>query len=183
MYAGCGGMSTGLCMGAAASDVNLVTRWAVDMNEDACDSLRYNHPETQVRCMNAEDFLQLLIKWKDLCEKFSLLDADYSKTNVPNKNKEVEEVELETQTRQPYDGGDYEVEKIIGIFYGNNPDTNQGPAELHYKVKWKGWGSKWNTWEPASNLENCEESIEDFVIAGELSMWYAVVRHAKAFLG
>ncbi|RZC93599.1 hypothetical protein C5167_007641 [Papaver somniferum] len=116
LYAGCGGMSTGLCMGAAASDVNLIT----------------------VRCMKAEDFLQLLIKWKELCENLSLLDADYSKTAVPTENKEVEEIELEPQARPSYDGG----------------------------VKWKGWGSNWDTWEPASNLGNCQESIDDFVTAG-----------------
>ncbi|KAL6979944.1 DNA (cytosine-5-)-methyltransferase [Sarracenia purpurea var. burkii] len=48
MYSGCGGMSTGLCMGAKLSSVNLVTRWAVDDNKSACDSLKLNHPETQI---------------------------------------------------------------------------------------------------------------------------------------
>lgn len=78
MYAGCGGMSTGLCFGAKASGINLVTvtlinslfsllnvlcyslhanvcqltltlkRWAVDMDEAACESLRFNHSDTQV---------------------------------------------------------------------------------------------------------------------------------------
>uniref|UniRef100_A0A3N7FPX3 DNA (cytosine-5-)-methyltransferase n=1 Tax=Populus trichocarpa TaxID=3694 RepID=A0A3N7FPX3_POPTR len=42
LYSGCGAMSTGLCLG-----LNLVTKWAVDLNINACQSLRLNHPETQ----------------------------------------------------------------------------------------------------------------------------------------
>ncbi|KAL0329888.1 UNVERIFIED_CONTAM: DNA (cytosine-5)-methyltransferase CMT2 [Sesamum radiatum] len=49
LYSGCGGMSTGLCIGAKLSSVNLVTKWAVDYNSSACESLKLNHPETQVR--------------------------------------------------------------------------------------------------------------------------------------
>ncbi|KAH8512416.1 hypothetical protein H0E87_005887 [Populus deltoides] len=42
LYSGCGAMSTGLCLG-----LNLVTKWAVDLNMNACQRLRLNHPETQ----------------------------------------------------------------------------------------------------------------------------------------
>ncbi|KAI3954569.1 hypothetical protein MKW98_019700, partial [Papaver atlanticum] len=128
LYAGCGGMSTGLCMGAAASDVNLVTRWAVDFNKDACESLQFNHPATE--------------------------------------NEENEETEEEPQMRPPDENGEFEVQKVIGIHYGANPDTDEGPAALHYKVKWKGWGSDWDSWEPATNLKNCKDCIEDFVTRG-----------------
>jgi DNA (cytosine-5)-methyltransferase 1 len=48
LYSGCGAMSTGLCMGAQLSGLNLVTKWAVDMNAHACKSLQHNHPETNV---------------------------------------------------------------------------------------------------------------------------------------
>lgn len=87
LYCGCGGMSTGLCLGAKLSCVNLVTvfnnffffnfhfhciffitisclkhvmalsesyflaliqRWALDSDKSACESLKLNHPETQV---------------------------------------------------------------------------------------------------------------------------------------
>ncbi|XP_026444437.1 putative DNA (cytosine-5)-methyltransferase CMT1 isoform X2 [Papaver somniferum] len=152
MYAGCGGMSTGLCMGAAASNVNLVTRWAVDFDKDACESLRYNHPETEVRNMKAEDFLRLLYEWKDLCARYNLLGTDYSKTKKPTENKEEDETEEEAQRRPPDEDGEYEVERIIGTFYGINPDTDDGPAVLHFKVKWKGWGSDWDSWEPFLEL-------------------------------
>ncbi|KAJ6307252.1 hypothetical protein OIU76_017112 [Salix suchowensis] len=47
LYSGCGAMSTGLCLGANLSGINLVTKWAVDLNKHACESLRLNHSETQ----------------------------------------------------------------------------------------------------------------------------------------
>nr|POE97123.1 dna (cytosine-5)-methyltransferase 3 [Quercus suber]POF01443.1 dna (cytosine-5)-methyltransferase 3 [Quercus suber] len=49
LYSGCGAMSTGLCLGANLFGLHLVTRWAVDLNRYACESLRLNHPETEVR--------------------------------------------------------------------------------------------------------------------------------------
>lgn len=73
LYSGCGAMSTGLCMGASLSGIKLTKvfvplphfiillylckiylalsdfqKWAVDINSFACDSLRLNHPETEV---------------------------------------------------------------------------------------------------------------------------------------
>lgn len=68
--------------------------------------------------------------------------------------------------RPPDENGEFEVQKVIGIHYGANPDTDEGPAALHYKVKWKGWGSDWDSWEPATNLKNCKDCIEDFVTRG-----------------
>ena len=87
LYSGCGGMSTGLCSGAARSGLNLETvifylvicwmvfyfvgfdricfslithlffwlslqRWAVDLNSFACQSLKFNHPQTEVWVVN-----------------------------------------------------------------------------------------------------------------------------------
>ncbi|KAL6580750.1 hypothetical protein OROMI_006673 [Orobanche minor] len=49
MYSGYGGMSTGLCIGTKGSGIDLVTRWAVDLDEAACQSLKANHMEAQVR--------------------------------------------------------------------------------------------------------------------------------------
>ncbi|TYK14253.1 DNA (cytosine-5)-methyltransferase 1 [Cucumis melo var. makuwa] len=80
LYSGCGAMSTGLCLGGNLSGVNLVTKWAVDLNQYACESLRFNHPETQVR--------------------------------------------------------------------------------------WKGYGSDEDTWEPIDGLSNCKEKLKDFVTSG-----------------
>ncbi|KAI5596315.1 hypothetical protein BDE02_03G198300 [Populus trichocarpa] len=61
LYSGCGAMSTGLCLG-----LNLVTKWAVDLNINACQSLRLNHPETQ----------KLSGSYKELCHAW--LPVKYS---------------------------------------------------------------------------------------------------------
>ncbi|KAI3894860.1 hypothetical protein MKX03_021180 [Papaver bracteatum] len=165
LYAGCGGMSTGLCMGTAMSGVYLVTRWAVDNNEDACRSLRYNHPETEVRHEEAEDFLSLLKEWQTLCASYSLVGTQYFRTKQPTVNDDdIQETTEDAETRPPHDGGVYEVEKIIGICYGD-PNKKNKPR-LHFKVKWKGYGSNEDSWEPMSKLKNCMESVEDFVREG-----------------
>ncbi|CAI8606881.1 unnamed protein product [Vicia faba] len=44
LYSGCGGMSTGLCLGAKLSSVSLVVRWDVDSDTSATKSLKLNHP-------------------------------------------------------------------------------------------------------------------------------------------
>lgn len=41
-------MSTGLYLGANISGVRLVRKWVVDYNQYACESLKLNHPETEV---------------------------------------------------------------------------------------------------------------------------------------
>ncbi|KAI3941075.1 hypothetical protein MKW92_045351 [Papaver armeniacum] len=166
LYAGCGGMSTGLCMGAVKSGVDVVTRWAVDNNEDACRSLRYNHPETEVRHEKAEDFLSLLKEWKTLCASFKLVGTKYYRTKKPTVNDDagIQETSEDGETRPPRDGGIYEVEKIIGICYGD--PNKKKKRRLHFKVKWKGYGSAEDSWEPMSKLKNCMESVEDFVREG-----------------
>uniref|UniRef100_A0A453Q0P4 BAH domain-containing protein n=3 Tax=Aegilops tauschii subsp. strangulata TaxID=200361 RepID=A0A453Q0P4_AEGTS len=52
LYSGCGGMSTGLCLGSALAGLKLETKWAVDLNSFACKSLKYNHPKTEVWLVN-----------------------------------------------------------------------------------------------------------------------------------
>ncbi|XP_026458044.1 DNA (cytosine-5)-methyltransferase CMT3-like [Papaver somniferum] len=160
LYAGCGGMSTGLCMGASASGVNLVTRWAVDFSPEACQSLRHNHPETEVRHTTAGDYLELLKAWTELCETYIL------ETGEPaNADEDEEDDELEADSCAADDDVIFEVDKIVGICYGDPKEIKEGSA-LYYKVSWKGFSSEMDTWEPATGLENCEESIKDFVIDG-----------------
>ena len=59
-----------------------------------------------------------------------------------------------TETRLPPDLTDgneeYEVEAILTHWTYKNRQT-------HYLVKWKGYDSSKNTWEPESNLSNAEE--------------------------
>ncbi|TVU13618.1 hypothetical protein EJB05_37038, partial [Eragrostis curvula] len=70
LYSGCGGMSTGLCLGAALAGLRLETKWAVDLNSYACESLKYNHPQTEVRNEKADEFLALIKEWANLCNKY-----------------------------------------------------------------------------------------------------------------
>jgi chromobox protein 1/chromobox protein 5 len=58
-------------------------------------------------------------------------------------------------TRENYSITDdtYEVEKIIA------KRTNKGRTE--YRIRWKGYSEKDDTWEPTENL-NCPEKVRDF---------------------
>ncbi|KAF3975246.1 hypothetical protein CMV_001495 [Castanea mollissima] len=51
-------------------------RWAVNLNQYACESLKLNHPEIEVRNESAEDFLLLLEKWEKSCYYFSLIKSN-----------------------------------------------------------------------------------------------------------
>ena len=49
----------------------------------------------------------------------------------------------------------YEVERIVQERLGAS-----GAPE--YRVKWKNWADKYNTWEPWENLDGAEELLENF---------------------
>ncbi|XP_010243384.1 PREDICTED: DNA (cytosine-5)-methyltransferase 1-like isoform X2 [Nelumbo nucifera] len=170
LYSGCGAMSTGLCLGAAISGINLVTRWAVDLNQYACESLRLNHPETVVRNETAENFLALLKKWEQLCRKFSLLKADEDVENLEEKEEEEEEEEDDDDDDEGDEKDDefseevFEVEKILGICFGD-PNESQKKG-LYFKVRWKGYGPSEDTWEPFGGLGDCKERLCEFVEDG-----------------
>ncbi|XP_024193536.1 DNA (cytosine-5)-methyltransferase CMT3 isoform X1 [Rosa chinensis] len=166
LYAGCGGMSTGLCLGARLSNVNLVTRWAVDINEYALKSLKLNHPETEVRKEYAENFLILLKKWKGLCISFNLVEGDNSEipVNFFATNDPSDEEEDDNQNKDNAEDSEvYEVEKILDICYGEPEEKDRG---LYFKVHWKGYGSDEDTWEPIESLRDCKDSVQEFVSCG-----------------
>ena len=50
----------------------------------------------------------------------------------------------------------WEVEKILG--------KREQNGVLIYLIKWKNWDSKYNSWEPASNLVNCPDILREFEI-------------------
>ncbi|KAH7843378.1 hypothetical protein Vadar_015896 [Vaccinium darrowii] len=164
LYSGCGAMSTGLCLGAAIGGVKLVTRWAVDLNSDACKSLKLNHPETEVRNEQAEDFLSLLKEWENLCKEFRLLDSD----KLEDSNSEVNSLDCNEEADDDDDSsvspGEYEVEKLLSICYGDPNQTKK--RGLHFEVRWKGYGPSDDTWEPIDGLSNCKDKIKDFVTSG-----------------
>ncbi|XP_048327675.2 DNA (cytosine-5)-methyltransferase CMT3 isoform X2 [Ziziphus jujuba] len=166
IYSGCGAMSTGLCLGAHLSGLNLVTRWAVDLNEHAINSLKLNHPETEVRNELAEDFLSLLKEWQKLCVYFNLVKSN----GVPEHeldfhfNEDDEDEEDEGSDNDKDDGEDseiFEVEKVLAICYGDPKET--GDRGLYVKVHWKGYGADEDSWEPINGMGNCKEAIKQFV--------------------
>ncbi|KAL5732060.1 DNA (cytosine-5-)-methyltransferase [Ranunculus cassubicifolius] len=158
LYSGCGAMSTGICMGAAASGLNLETRWAVDMNEYACQSLKINHPEAEVRNESAEDFLLLLKEWNKLYKEFS--SSDSTMTSLDSDSED----DKETDNNGDISSGVFEVDKLIGI---RMDDLNgEKEKEVYFKVQWKGFGTEEDSWEPMRNLSQCTKKIREFVVEG-----------------
>ncbi|KQK22267.1 hypothetical protein BRADI_1g66167v3 [Brachypodium distachyon] len=158
LYCGCGGMSTGLCLGAHGAGVNLVKKWAVDDDLVACESYRLNHPETRVRNETTNDFLLLLKEWQKLCKKY--VEQSEVKDHADGLTETINEI--------PDDSVDpteeLEVWKLVDICFGD-PNGIENHC-LHFKVRWKGYGRNDDTWEPIDGLGNCNEAIRDFVIEG-----------------
>eukprot|EP00029_Vermamoeba_vermiformis_P006128 TRINITY_DN2319_c0_g1_i3.p1 TRINITY_DN2319_c0_g1~~TRINITY_DN2319_c0_g1_i3.p1 ORF type:complete len:1107 (+),score=230.55 TRINITY_DN2319_c0_g1_i3:172-3492(+) len=88
---------------------------------------------------------------------------DNKKKSTPPK-KERERLKTKTEVEVANQGDDseeeagsgeeYEVEKIIGHKYVKN--------KIHYFVKWKGWPSSSNTWEPLTHLDHCQTAIDAY---------------------
>ncbi|KAL7610992.1 hypothetical protein Lser_V15G11030 [Lactuca serriola] len=164
MYSGCGGMSTGLCFGAKASGVDLSTKWAVDANKDACESLRLNHPETQIRNESAEDFLDLIKEWDKLCKKYSVNeDKDQIQDQDSMLAESADDVSIPSKPDDIVTEDEYEVERLVDICYS---DFGKNKRELTFKVRWAGYGPSDDTWEPLQELSNCEDKIQEFVQKG-----------------
>jgi hypothetical protein len=49
---------------------------------------------------------------------------------------------------------EYEVEEIV--------DSEWHPDRWYYRIKWKGYGPKSNTWEPKANLEHAEKILKKY---------------------
>ncbi|XP_076883403.1 DNA (cytosine-5)-methyltransferase 1-like [Bidens hawaiensis] len=115
----------------------------------------------QVRNEAAEDFLFLLKEWEKLCKQFDLLGSkkhdDTSAKFVESDSEEIDE------NRDPYKG-EFEVQRLTAVCYGDPNKANK--QTLHFKVRWKGFGPSYDTWEPIDGLSNCMESIKDFVTRG-----------------
>ncbi|KAG9155955.1 hypothetical protein Leryth_012031 [Lithospermum erythrorhizon] len=171
IYSGCGAMSTGLCLGASRGGVKLTTKWAIDINQYACSSLRLNHPETQVRNEPAENFLSLMEEWYQLCASYSLVSGSSPDQHVglaTNEDSEVSggEDNKDEEDEEDDDNDDevYEVEEILEICYGDPKENNE--SGLHFKIKWRGYGPEYDTWEPRDCLSGCPEKLKEFVVQG-----------------
>ncbi|XP_073139709.1 DNA (cytosine-5)-methyltransferase CMT3-like [Henckelia pumila] len=165
LYSGCGAMSTGLCLGSNIGGVRLVTKWAVDINQYACESLKLNHPETQVRNESAEDFLHLLKEWEKLCASFLSVDKNGLASEIENFDDiEDDKSDNNNVDEEDVDGNQseiYEVQEILSICYGDpNNDKNRG---LYFKIRWKNYGAEDDTWEPLEGLSACKDKLRRFV--------------------
>ncbi|KAM5553603.1 DNA (cytosine-5)-methyltransferase CMT3-like [Rosa sericea] len=166
LYSGCGAMSTGLCLGACSAGVNLVTKWAVDVNKHACESLKFNHPETMVRNEPAEDFLSLLKQWEQLCICFNFVGTNESEKHGFNFFFKTEDTEDEDEIIGTDNEASevYEVAQVLEICYGDpNHIKERG---LYCKIRWKGYGADEDTWEPIEELSHCKERVQEFVSQG-----------------
>ncbi|KAM7507279.1 hypothetical protein LguiA_017732 [Lonicera macranthoides] len=198
LYSGCGGMSTGLCLGAKLSGVNLVTRWAIDYHKSACDSLKLNHPETQVSILDcyqpgsvpqifedhmnyvcaflqarhttAEDFLELLKEWEKLCQRY-LVD-DYERTlkyRSKDRGKQESKVDAHFDVKMPR--GEYEVSCLVDICYGDPNESGEEGLKFKENLLEGACVNAVSTY-PAilsRNITTGQEHIRDFVISGRKS--------------
>ncbi|KAK3019555.1 hypothetical protein RJ639_004396 [Escallonia herrerae] len=138
LYSGCGAMSTGLCLGANMSGVKLITKWAVDMNEHACASLKLNHPETQVRNECAEDFLMLLKEWQKLCASVVKLgdgDSAIVQEDEADEESSIDDDDDDDDDDAGEDEGEvFEVEKVLSICYGDPKKIKEGGLYLKLDI-------------------------------------------------
>nr|GFB52274.1 DNA (cytosine-5)-methyltransferase CMT3-like [Tanacetum cinerariifolium] len=116
-------------------------------------------PETEVRNESAEDFLSLLKEWAVLCQTFNVAGGgDFQ------ENQDAEYVEEADDGAAPDDEEVFEVEKIIGICYGDPKKINK--RGMYLKVQWKGYGPEEDTWEPMDTLDGCKLKLKEFVVNG-----------------
>lgn len=87
----------------------------------------------QVRNEAAEDFLALLKEWKRLCEKFSLVSSTEPVESISElEDEEVEENDDidEASTGAELEPGEFEVEKFLGIMFGDPQGTGEKTLQL-----------------------------------------------------
>lgn len=163
VYSGCGAMSTGLCLGAKLTGVNLVTRWALDKNKPACESIQLNHPETQIRNESAQDFLSLLKEWDKLCKRYAVNNAG-SVTKSCSRVSRATQNDVKSRSQSKGQSDELEVASVVDICYGDPCNTRK--RGLYFQVRWAGYGPSEDTWEPVEGLKNCQERVQDFVRRG-----------------
>ncbi len=57
---------------------------------------------------------------------------------------------------------EWDVEAILYRRERKHRGKGRGKTAYEYFVKWKGYGMEEATWEPAENLNNCQEKLQEF---------------------
>jgi hypothetical protein len=71
--------------------------------------------------------------------------------NTKAANTHLEELEIDAELK---DEEEYQIEALVG-----HKVINKTP---YYRIKWAGWPSSANTWEPIGNLGKCQDLIVEF---------------------
>ncbi|XP_045828597.1 putative DNA (cytosine-5)-methyltransferase CMT1 isoform X1 [Trifolium pratense] len=100
------------------SGIKLVTRWAIYIIEYACESLKLNHPETQVRNESTENFLNLIKEWEKLCDEFVF---------KPPESAESDEEADDEEPKNQSDSEEFEMERFLSVCY-DNPNEAKKPG-------------------------------------------------------
>ncbi|VDN33602.1 unnamed protein product, partial [Gongylonema pulchrum] len=66
-----------------------------------------------------------------------------------------EEGEKEGDDSEELDEDEYEVERIL--------DVDAVDGQVKYKVRWKGYGSGEDSWEPEENLESARLILDEYI--------------------
>ena len=103
-------------------------------------------------------------------EKHEVRDLENDKTE---SNSEVVHIQNESVAEDEEEEEDYEVEEIVD--YKMCKKTKVGM----YRVKWWGWASESDTWEPLENLEQCSEHLCSFSSPSPSSCSNSSSRHGE----
>lgn len=175
LYAGCGGLSF---LAQEVDGVKIVSRWAVDFSKDASMSFKVNHPHAAVRVCGVDEYLCLLQRWKELCDRYPpdwSLERGKGNGTADLPSDGGSQSSEEAKRSGEGTGRLYEVEKILDMRIEENADRGlDGQSKgnllgelklencwLTFLVKWKGYEDI--TWEPEENLTGCEGSLNAFV--------------------
>lgn len=109
------------------------------------------HESLQNRLLSAEGKRPHIKLANKIPRKHQPSDKDYIKKR---RTKVVRKKSLKRKAPGEQDDGNWEVEYIV--------DMDKMFGEVKFLVKWKGWGSEYNSWEPLRNVYNCQKLIQDY---------------------